>query len=670
LDSAGATVMTVVIATDGSYELTMTGPVDQSDSQSTQFNLNVTATDKDGDNSDGAMNITITDGTNAAGDDQGTVTLTEGDLDTAGDGVNIGDSDTSYPAIKSGAFVIAAGEDRLVPDSVKIDPDLQADLITELQNELTSGGQPLTFSVDVDGNLIGLLNGEIAVTVALSGAQQGKDINVTVTIMQNVPLDHNGSSDGGYVTFDGDDLHINVPVQATDTDGDDLDKPANVDIIITDGADAVFGEDIMGVSINESAVINVVSGQIPLDVGADEIATIVFQTAQPGLTGITSNGAATTFTVVGDTLTVLDSADATVMTVVIATDGSYELTITGPVDQSDSQSTQFNLNVTATDKDGDNSDGAMNITIIDGTNAAGDDQGTVTLTEGDLDTAGDGVNVGDTDTSYPAIKSGAFVIVAGEDRLVPDSIKIDPDLQADLITELQNDLSSGGQPLTFSVNTNGDLIGELADGTVAVTIALSGAQQGQDINVTVVITQQLPLDHNDTDTAGYVTFDGDDLHINVPVQATDTDGDDLDKPANVDIIITDGADAVFGEDITGVTINESAAINVVNGQIPLDVGADEIATIVFQTVQPGLTGITSNGAATTFTVVGDTLTVLDSAGATVMTVVIATDGSYELTITGPVDQSDSQSTQFSLNVTATDKDGDNSDGAMNITITD
>ncbi|WP_284205537.1 hypothetical protein, partial [Psychromonas marina] len=99
----------------------------------------------------------------------------------------------------------------------------------------------------------------------------------------------------------------------------------------------------------------------------------------------------------------------------------------------------------------------------------------------------------------------------------------DPSLQADLITELQNDLSSGGQPLTFSVNTNGDLIGELADGTVAVTVALSGAQQGQDINVTVVITQQLPLDHNDTDTAGYVTFDGDDLHINVPVQATDTD---------------------------------------------------------------------------------------------------------------------------------------------------
>ncbi|WP_284205535.1 hypothetical protein, partial [Psychromonas marina] len=421
-----------------------------------------------------------------------------------------------------------------------------------------------------------LADGTVAVTVALSGAQQGQDINVTVVITQQLPLDHNDTDTAGYVTFDGDDLHINVPVQATDTDGDDLDKPANVDIIITDGADAVFGEDITGVTINESAVINVVSGQIPLDVGADEIATIDFQTVQPGLTGITSNGAATTFTVAGDTLTVLDSAGATVMTVVIATDGSYELTITGPVDQSDSQSTQFNLNVTATDKDGDNSDGAMNITITDGSNAAGDDQGTVVLTEGDLDTAGDGVNIGDTDTSYPAIKSGAFVIAAGEDRLVPDSVKIDPDLQADLITELQNELSSGGQPLTFSVNTNGDLIGELADGTVAVTVALSGAQQGQDINVTVVITQQLPLDHNDTDTAGYVTFDGDDLHINVPVQATDTDGDDLDKPANVDIIITDGADAVFGEDITGVSINESAVINVVSGQIPLDVGADEI----------------------------------------------------------------------------------------------
>ncbi|WP_157824409.1 hypothetical protein, partial [Moritella sp. Urea-trap-13] len=110
--------------------------------------------------------------------------------------------------------------------------------------------------------------------VSLSGEQQGQDVKVTVSITQNVPLDHNGSSDGSYVTFDGDNIHINVPVQATDTDGDDLDAPANVDITITDGANPSFGTD-SGVTINESTDENkVIEGQIPLNVGSDEIANI------------------------------------------------------------------------------------------------------------------------------------------------------------------------------------------------------------------------------------------------------------------------------------------------------------------------------------------------------------------------------------------------------------
>ncbi|WP_170107586.1 hypothetical protein, partial [Photobacterium indicum] len=190
-DSAGDTVMTVTVDTDGSYKVTVTGPIDQGDSESTNIDLNVTATDKDGDTTDGSMDITITDGTNATGGDQGALTLNEGDLDTVGDGVNPSDTDTTYPASQSGSFVIKAGEDSLVPGSVKIDPALQSDLITELQNELTSGGEGLTFEVDSNGNLVGKLpNGTVAVTVSLSGEQQGQDVKVTVTIEQNVPLDH------------------------------------------------------------------------------------------------------------------------------------------------------------------------------------------------------------------------------------------------------------------------------------------------------------------------------------------------------------------------------------------------------------------------------------------------------------------------------------------------
>ncbi|WP_198551571.1 hypothetical protein, partial [Moritella sp. Urea-trap-13] len=560
------------------------GPVDQKDaSDKVNIDLNVTATDKDGDTTDGTLDITLTDGSNAAGGDDGVLTLAEGDLDVDGNGV--GGADTTYPASQSGSFVIKAGEDSLVPDSVNIDPALQAALIVELQAELTSGGEALTFSVDGDGNLVGLLNGDVAVTVSLSGEQQGQDVKVTVIITQNVPLDHNGSNNAGYVTSAGDEIHINVPVQATDTDGDDLDVPANVDITITDGANPSFGTD-SGVIINESTENgNIISGQIPLDVGSDAIDSIVFQVAQPGLTGITSNGAATTFTVVDNILTVLDSAGEAVMTVTIATDGSYQVIVTGPVDQSESTNqdssafTNINLNVTATDADGDSTDGAMDINITDGSNAVGGDKGMLTLDEGDLDTVGDGVNVGDTDTTYPASQSGSFVIQAGEDRLVPDSIVIDPALQAALIAELQAELTSGGEALTFTVDGSGNLIGTLPSGVVAVTVSLSGEQQGQDVKVMVTITQNVPLDHNGTSDGGYVTFEGDNVHINVPVQATDTDGDDLDAPANVDITITDGANLSFGTD-SGVTINESTDENkAIEGQIPLNVGSDEIASI-------------------------------------------------------------------------------------------
>ncbi|MGF1875210.1 hypothetical protein L4D77_07770 [Photobacterium frigidiphilum] len=671
LDSAGDTVMTVTIATDGSYDVKVTGPIDQGDSESTNIDLNVTATDKDGDTTDGVMDITITDGINAAGSDQGELTLNEGDLDTAGDGVNPSDTDTTYPASQSGSFVIKAGEDSLVPGSVKIDPALQSDLITELQNELTSGGETLTFEVDASGNLVGKLsNGDVAVTVTLSGEQQGQDVKVTVTITQNVPLDHNGSDAVGYVTSANDEIHINVPVQATDTDGDDLDKPANVDITITDGANPSFGAD-SGVTIDETAQKGeVISGQIPLNVGSDAIDTIEFQSNQPSLAGITSNGQATTYTVSGNTITVVDSANNPVMTVTIATDGSYEVKVTGPIDQGDSESTNIDFNVTATDKDGDTTDGSMDITITDGTNAAGGDQGALTLNEGDLDTVGDGVNLGDTDTTYPASQSGSFVIIAGEDSLVPSSVKIDPALQSDLITELQNELTSGGEALTFEVDSNGNLVGKLPNGDVAVTVTLSGEQQGQDVKVTVAITQNVPLDHNGSNGTGYITSANDDIHINVPVQATDTDGDGLDTPANVDITITDGANPSFGAD-SGVMINESTDKgNTIEGQIPLDVGSDEIATIVFQASQPGLAGITSNGEATTYTVSGNTITVVDSANNPVMTVTIATDGSYDVKVTGPIDQGDSESTNIDLNVTATDKDGDTTDGAMDITITD
>ncbi|WP_459782790.1 hypothetical protein, partial [Photobacterium sp. R1] len=78
--------------------------------------LNVLLIDDDGDTTPGTITVNITDGGDAAGGESVAVAITEPDSDP-----------TLYPASNSQDVVIAAGADRLVPESVQIDPaDVQA----------------------------------------------------------------------------------------------------------------------------------------------------------------------------------------------------------------------------------------------------------------------------------------------------------------------------------------------------------------------------------------------------------------------------------------------------------------------------------------------------------------------------------------------------------------
>ncbi|MEC6817261.1 hypothetical protein VXS05_19900, partial [Photobacterium toruni] len=68
----------------------------------------------------------------------------------------------------------------------------------------------------------------------------------------------------------------------------------------------------------------------------------------------------------------------------------------------------------------------------------------------------------------------------------------------------------------------------------------------------------------------------------------------------------------FGTD-SGTTIDETTQSGTdITGDVPLDVGSDAIYQLDFNADQPNLANLTSNGAATTFTVNGNVLTVVDS----------------------------------------------------------
>ncbi|HIF9423720.1 TPA: retention module-containing protein, partial [Photobacterium damselae] len=654
----GQPVLTVTIAKDGSYEVKVTGPLDQGDSESIDLDLSVTATDFDDDSTSGVANITITDGSNAAGGETGTVEVIEPDL-----------VPNDYPVAAKTEITLHAGEDRLDPTSVTLDKTQINTLLNELSTEVTSNGESLTFTY-VNGVLTGQLpNGEVALTITLTAIQDGQDVKVTVEVEQSRPLDHNpsGNSEGMVSVSDG-NISIDLPIQATDTDGDPLGNAANVTVDIKDGVQPSFGDDT-GIEINEETDEGkILTGHISVDVGSDEVASIHFNDNQPHLDGITSNGQPVTVSTHENVLTLVDSQGNTVLEVTINSDGSYSAKIIGSLDQDINNIVDLPLDITVTDKDGDSAQGTIEITITDGSDAVGGENVAVTITEGDLDT--NGAATGDP-TTYPVSQSGSFVIAAGEDRLVPDSVQVDPAQTQALLQELSAELTSGGQALTFTLDSDGNIIGTLPDGTVAITVSLSVVQDGQDIKVTVDIEQNVPLDHtNRGDSDGFVHSQGDNIEISVPVQAQDTDGDTLENSANVDITIVDGQNPSFGLD-SGVTINESTEKGqVIHGEVPLDVGSDAIKSLTFDENQPSFVGLTSNGEPTTVEVNGNSLTVLDAQGQPVLTVTIAKDGSYEVKVTGPLDQGDSESIDLDLSVTATDFDDDSTSGVANITITD
>ncbi|PST85321.1 hypothetical protein C9I86_19935, partial [Photobacterium sp. NCIMB 13483] len=180
------------------------------------------------------------------------------------------------------------------------------------------------------------------------------------------------------------------------------------------------------------------------------------------LANININGEATTYNVNGNVLTVVDTQSQPVMVVTIANDGTYTVKVTGAVDQNSADIAEIKLAVTATDKDGDTAHGELNITINDGTDAVGGENIDITLTEGDRDVDGSGTSTGGIDTTYPVEQSGQLTLVAGEDRLDPNTVAIDASQQAELIKELNAELTSSGHALTFIVDANGNLVGNLA----------------------------------------------------------------------------------------------------------------------------------------------------------------------------------------------------------------
>lgn len=388
-DDPNIVSLEISIDTNGGYSVTQLQPLDQiDDSDLATLQLAVEVTDRDNDTAQGSITVTIEDGADPAGGNTAQIAFTEGDL-TPDQG------EQGYPVSGDIVITVAAGVDRLDPDTVDIDPIQLATLLAELEAEITAGGLPVTALWDATtGTLTLTAGGEAVLTAVITAVQNadGEQVDITTTVTQLKPLDHNGTDNTGLVRQQDDTIAFDLPIQLQDTDGDFLEAPALITTTITDGNDPDL-ETIASVTVLESDIDEggdfhpgsnpdgdgqVATGTITFDSGSDEIVNYEvdvedFNTANAG--SLTAGGQQVTLVFNATNNTYEGQVNGLVIFILAfnatgtAADDNYTFTLLGALDHiqpdNDTELT-IEFSATAIDQDGDASSAVtFEVTIQD-----------------------------------------------------------------------------------------------------------------------------------------------------------------------------------------------------------------------------------------------------------------------------------------------------------------
>ncbi|MGU5527124.1 retention module-containing protein [Aeromonas caviae] len=419
---------------------------------------------------------------------------------------------------------------------------------------------------------------------------------------------------------------------------------------VIDGAPLIGQSDTLTLSEADLAKGPVsATGSLHTGAGLDGNLQVSFAADQGALNqlGLTSHGTALAYQVSGQTLTA-SAGGVTVFTLTLANDGSYRIVWNQSLDHGqDSLSLPFALEYR--DSDGDRVSANLTVNLVDST-PPDFTIAPISLTEDDF--------------TNPAAVVGQSQFVVGHqsDPLVATSA-VFADQSATLARLNGSGISSNGHALTFEFTGDRLLTGYYLDGNgkrVEVLKAeLTASQHGSDIDGNVTVSLNGPLDHQGSDQ----------LSLGLTVSAKEIDGDET--RADLVVSISDGVDPRLGID-SGVTLQEGASGQTLDGQLPVSVGSDRLVSLNFEANQPGLNGLTSGGQPTHYQVNGNVITLLDAGGKTILTVTLGLDGKYQVVLDGVLDQPVStNSVNLGLQVQGTDFDGDKSNlGTLNIHITD
>ncbi|MGI3063318.1 retention module-containing protein [Vibrio diabolicus] len=658
-------VFTLTVNTDGSYNFTLEGPIDHAvDSDELTLNFPIIATDFDGDTFAETIPVKIVDDKPTLGGIEATSvqTVDEDDIPTVG-------SDGTQSNSIAGNFIATDGSDGIVEYGV-------SDLTTPVQG-LTSGGQSLVMVEVSNAGGVSVYEARIdgTTTPVFRVTLDASDDSYTFDLL--APLDH-PNADGQ------NELVINLPINATDFDGDEsnditlpimvVDDVPTIDGLLAGSEQTVDEDDLPAGTDAASAEDTVISGTFDITEGADQVASIELSDLTTPVASLTSDGEAITLVLSSSANGVNvyqgvagNPAEVVFELTLDATNNTYEFDLQKPLDHPDGNQQNeivINLPVTATDNDGDTSPAfTLPITVVD-------DVPVVTNIES-LRVDEDDLPLGSDGTKEPLTVSGEFEVTSADG--------IDA-FELDLSSNPIPNLKSGGEDVTLSQDVSASTadalvyVGQTPSGVTVFTLTLH-----QDGKYDFELSGQ--LDH---------AVNSDEILLNLPVKITDGDNDTItatlpvtildDKPT-IDAISSGSTLSVDEDDIPSQGSDDTPESNIIGGNFEVTDGADSIVSFQLDSLTSPVSGLTSGGQPLELVEFSNSNGVIEYRayvqGTTDIVFKLTLNGSadsYEFELLGALDHpagNDENSLVINFPVNATDFDGDVSNNiTLPITVVD
>ncbi|WP_411977869.1 retention module-containing protein [Vibrio sp. 1159] len=243
-------------------------------------------------------------------------------------------------------------------------------------------------------------------------------------------------------------------------------------------------------------------------------------------------------------------------------------------------STFFETSATRSGEDDRDEDDGLNVTIF----ADGGQSLQSSVTEGSISLS-----------SYPQTISSSVLVEAGDLALDTASFVPETSSLESLLTELNSDITSGGQPVAFVYDEAQNAIIGTQEGNEVLRIEIEATSVGRDLELEVVTTISQGVDHVASVADGQVSIVGDQINIAFDITGADIGGNSIQAPIDFTTTVIDGDDPA-PQNVTFENVESSSTP--ITGTF-VDIGSDQLATVTFN--QEGLSqfdGLLSDNQAT------------------------------------------------------------------------